>query len=131
TFTGSNSLNMGTGAISLGTPDTTRTITVSANTLTEGGVISNGTTATSLIKSGAGTLVLNGANLFTGGVTINAGTLTAGSSTALGPATNATLTFGAGSTGKFQLNGNDTIVIDLNTNPTVGTPIIENGAAGT
>ena len=50
-------------------------------------------------------LTLGGANLFTGGVTINAGTLTAGSATALGPAANATLTFGSGSTGKFQLNG--------------------------
>src|SRR4029077_8761897 len=42
-----------------------------------------------------------------------------------------TLAFGAGSTGKFQLNGFDTTVVDLNTNATVGTPIIENGAAGT
>src|SRR5439155_16275280 len=46
TFTGTNSLNLGTGAISLGTTaGTSRTVTVSANTLTEGGVISNGTTA--------------------------------------------------------------------------------------
>lgn len=124
-------LNLGTGAVSLGTSaGTARQITVnSAGTLTIGGVISNGTTATSITKAGTGTLVLNGADLFTGGVTINAGTVTAGSTTALGPAANATLTFGAGSTGKFQLNGKNTTVIDLNTNATVGTPVIENSNA--
>src|SRR5205814_8111587 len=102
--------------------------TANANTLTIGGMISNGTFANSLIKAGNGTLTLGGANLFTGGVTINAGTVTAGSTTALGPAANATLTFGSGSTGKFQLNGFNTTIIDLNTNATVGTPIIESGS---
>ena len=57
TFTGTQTLNLGTGAVSLGTAaSTSRTITVNANTLTIGGVISNGTTANSLIKAGAGTL---------------------------------------------------------------------------
>lgn len=85
----------------------------------------------SLTKSGAGILNLGGANLFTGGVTINAGTVSAGSATALGPAANATLTFGPGSTGIFQLNGNDTTVVDLNTSGTVGTPFVENSASNT
>jgi autotransporter-associated beta strand protein len=76
TFTGTSSLNLGTGAVSLGTSaGTTRTITTTASTLTLGGVISNGTTANSLIKAGAGTLALSGASTFTGGVTVNAGTL--------------------------------------------------------
>jgi len=63
-----------------------------------------------LTFAGSGITVLSGPNDFTGGVTINAGTLTAGSTTALGPAANAKLTFGASSTGKFQLNGNNTTV---------------------
>jgi autotransporter-associated beta strand protein len=118
-----------TGALSFAAPvdlgGATRQITDdnTANTTTFGGTISNG----GLIKAGNGTLALNGANTFTGGVTINAGTVTAGSTTALGPAANATLTFGSGSTGRFQLNNNNITVIDLNTNANVGTPIIENG----
>jgi fibronectin-binding autotransporter adhesin len=134
TFTGTNNLNFGTGAVTLGTSaGASRQITASANTLTIGGVISNGTTANSLIKAGNGTLTLGGANLFTGGVTINAGTVIAGSTTALGPTANATLTFGSGSTGKLQLNGNSITIVDLNTNATVGTPVIESGSgtAGT
>ena len=55
--------------------------------------------------------------------------LIAGRTTALGPSANASLTFGAGSTGKLQLNGNNTTIVNLNTNATVGTPIIESGSA--
>jgi fibronectin-binding autotransporter adhesin len=76
TFTGTNSLNLGTGAVSLGTAaGTTRTVTVTANTLTVGGAISNGTTANSLTKAGAGTLLLTGASTYDGATTINAGKL--------------------------------------------------------
>ena len=76
TFTGTQNLNLGAGAVSLGTTaGTSRTITTNANTLTVGGVISNGTTANSLIKAGTGTLVLTGANTFSGTTTINGGTL--------------------------------------------------------
>lgn len=76
TFTGTSSLNLGTGAGNLGTSaGTTRTITVSASTLTLGGLISNGVTANSLNKAGAGTLALLGNSTFTGGVTVTAGTL--------------------------------------------------------
>jgi fibronectin-binding autotransporter adhesin len=96
TFTGSNNLNLGTGAVSLGTTaGTSRTVTVNANTLTVGGVISNGTTANSLIKSGTGVLNLTGSNTFTGSATINAGTLSVsslangGSNSNLGASTNA------------------------------------------
>jgi fibronectin-binding autotransporter adhesin len=104
-----------------------------AGTITVSSVISDGGSGFGITKTGAGTLTLSGANLFTGGVTINAGTLIAGNATALGPATNATLTFGSGSTGKLQLNGNNITIIDLNTNATVGTPVIESGSgtAGT
>ena len=50
TFTGSTNLNLGTGATTLGTTaGASRTITVSANTLTLGGAITNGATAKSIV----------------------------------------------------------------------------------
>ena len=88
-FTGGNGtthdLNLGTGAVSLGTTaGTSRTITSNAGTLTLGGIISNGTTANSIIKAGNGALTLAGANTFTGGVTLNTGTLNINNAAALG-----------------------------------------------
>jgi autotransporter-associated beta strand protein len=78
TFTGTHSLDLGTGAVSLGTnAGTARTVTVSSNNLTVGGVISNGTTATGLNKSGNGTLTFSGtaANTYDGLTTLNTGNL--------------------------------------------------------
>ncbi|MFM7021998.1 MAG: autotransporter-associated beta strand repeat-containing protein [Flavobacteriales bacterium] len=75
TFTGSNALNLGTGAVDMGA--STRTATVSASTLTFGGIISG---TSGLIKAGAGTLQLgttSGAH-WTGSVTVSAGTLNLG-----------------------------------------------------
>ena len=81
TFTGSSDLNLGTGATTLGTAaGTIRTITTSAGTLTLGGVISDGSTATGITKSGSGTLVLSGVSLFSGPTTVTAGTLKLGAS---------------------------------------------------
>ena len=85
TFVGSNDLNLGTGAVDLGaTAGATRSVTVTAGTLTVGGGISNGTNGTTptinLTLAGAGTLQLNGANSYTGATTINGGTLALGSS---------------------------------------------------
>ena len=78
-------MNLGTGAVSLGTAaGTARTITTNCSVLTLGGVISNGPTANALIKAGGGTLVLTGANTYTGGTTVSAGTLSARSASALG-----------------------------------------------
>jgi autotransporter-associated beta strand protein len=74
TFTGTQNLNLGTGTVSLGSTAGSRTVTVSAKTLTVGGVISNGT-ATGLTKAGNGTLFLTGANTYTGATTVSAGTL--------------------------------------------------------
>ncbi|MEX0774541.1 MAG: autotransporter-associated beta strand repeat-containing protein [Phycisphaeraceae bacterium] len=82
TYLAGKSLNMGTGAVSLGTAaGTTRTITANGNGslfLTIGGVISNGTTANSLAKAGPGKVLLNAANLYTGVTTVTAGTLALG-----------------------------------------------------
>jgi fibronectin-binding autotransporter adhesin len=71
-----NSLNLGTGAITM---NVSPTITVSnaAATLTFGGGIAAGT-GTSITKMGAGTLALTGSNTnLTGGITVNEGTLRA------------------------------------------------------
>lgn len=75
TFTGTNSLNLGTGAVTLSANIGTiiKTFTVSASTLTLGGDIS-GTAA--LRKLGNGALVLNGATSFAGGLTVSGGTVT-------------------------------------------------------
>jgi autotransporter-associated beta strand protein len=70
TFTGTNALNLGTGAVTLGASLTT---TISASTLTVGGIISG--TGDGLIKAGNGTLVVTGSNTYSGGTTISAGTM--------------------------------------------------------
>lgn len=79
TFTGSNNLNLGTGAVTLGANSA---ITTTAGTLTVGGVIDDGASSFTLTKSGAGTLILSGANTYGGATTLSAGTLGAGSNTA-------------------------------------------------
>jgi len=113
TFTGTNDLNLGAGAVSLGSTAGTRTVTVDANTLTVGGIISNGT-ATGLTKAGAGTLVLGGVNLYSGGTTVNAGTLTVNDGATLGA-----------STGPLAVNNPNTgagtdVVLNLNGSVTTG-----------
>lgn len=72
TFTGSNNLNLGIGAVSM--PFGTAITTVAGN-LSVGGVISG--PGSILTKRGSGTLTLSGANTFSGGTTIEAGTLNA------------------------------------------------------
>ena len=86
-FTGSNALNLGTGAVSLGTNVTVNTV---AGNLTVNGVISSGSDAFGLTKAGAGTLTLGGVNSYLGGTVLDEGTLafTAGQS-------GGALTFGA------------------------------------
>ena len=70
TFAGSSSLNLGMNAVSLNVG--TRTITVSQNTLTIGGAITN---CAGLTKAGAGTLALTDNNTYSGVTTVNDGTL--------------------------------------------------------
>ncbi|MBA2703386.1 MAG: autotransporter-associated beta strand repeat-containing protein, partial [Blastocatellia bacterium] len=100
TFIGTNNINFGTGAVALGTTaGTTRIITTSAGTLTIGGVISNGTSADSLTKAGAGTLILSGANTYSGTTKISAGTLRLGASGVLSDSSSMNLNGGTFSTG--------------------------------
>jgi len=81
TFGGTNSLNLGTGAVTLGG---NIGVTVNANTLTVGGAISG---PFGLLKAGNGTLTLNGANTFSGGLTISSGLVNIGNASALGTGT--------------------------------------------
>lgn len=83
TFVGTESLNLGTGPVTLGG---NRTVTVSANTLTVGGSIGGG--AVDLTKLGGGTLTLTAGSTFTGTLAVTAGTL------ALSPTTAGAFTMG-------------------------------------
>ncbi len=78
-FAGTQSLNFGTGNITLSAAPT---INVVASTLTLGGSIQ--ATANGLTKSGAGTLALSGANSYSGGTTLSAGTVVISNATSLG-----------------------------------------------
>ncbi len=102
TFVGTNDLNLGTGAVSLGSAS--RTVTVTANTLAVGGAISGGAASAGLTKSGAGTLLLAGANTYTGVTTINTGTLQLGNGST-GSLTSGTVSVASGAA--FVLNQGD------------------------
>ena len=85
TFTGTQNLDLGAGAVAL---NASRIVIVSANTLTVDGVIGG---AYSLTKAGTGTLALTGNNTFSGTLTVQTGTLSiptvnnAGAAGPLGP----------------------------------------------
>ncbi|MDP2323937.1 MAG: autotransporter-associated beta strand repeat-containing protein, partial [Gammaproteobacteria bacterium] len=106
TFTGTDSLNLGTGAVTLGN---SLTATISASTLTVGGVIDDGASTFNLTKLGNGTLALNGQSTYNGTTIIQAGTVILGVNDAL--PTGTVLTVGASTTaGTLDLNGfNQTI----------------------
>ena len=75
TFTGGSNLNLGSGTVTLGVSPT---ITVSANTLTVGGVIDDGINTFNLTKNGPGRLTLTGlsstaANNFSGNLVLDGG----------------------------------------------------------
>ena len=77
TFTGTKALNLGTGAVAMGS--SLRTITTSASTLTVGGRISG---TGGLTKAGAGIMTLSnsgGLTNWTGTTTVNGGNLNLGS----------------------------------------------------
>ena len=86
-FTGTNDLNLGAGAVTMSNlaNSTNRVVTVNGSTLTIGGAIADGVNGNNgITKQGAGTLMLAGANTFTGPVTINQGTVKVGDGAALG-----------------------------------------------
>ncbi len=76
TFTGTQNLNLGTGAVTM---NANRLVTVAANTLTVGGVISAGTI--NLTKSGAGNLSFGSNTVTLNTVNVNSGTLISTSGT--------------------------------------------------
>jgi len=86
TFTGSNDLNLGTGAVTM---NNNRNVTVNGGTLTVGGAIGESGGNRNLTKLGVGTLILNGANTYTGTTAVNEGSLiiNGNSSTATGNVT--------------------------------------------
>ncbi|NII55029.1 autotransporter-associated beta strand repeat-containing protein [Luteibacter sp. SG786] len=80
-------------------------VSQAATTLTDSGTVVGGGT---LVKDGAGILVLSGANTYTGGSTVTAGTLQAGSATAFGGSGPVTVNAGAtldASTFKVTIGG--------------------------
>lgn len=81
TFTGTNPLDLGTGAVTLGA---SLAVNTPGATLTVGGIIGDGGNNRGLSKTGAGTLVLNGANSYTGPTSITGGVLRISQSTGLG-----------------------------------------------
>ncbi|MCU0779483.1 MAG: autotransporter-associated beta strand repeat-containing protein [Akkermansiaceae bacterium] len=103
TFVGTESLNLGTGPVTLGG---NRAVTVAANNLTVGGLIGGG--AVNLTKLGAGTLTLTAGSTFTGTLAVNAGAL-ALSPAAAGSFTMSNALSGTGtvSVNPFAANGSD------------------------
>jgi autotransporter-associated beta strand protein len=102
TLTMSNAMQSGAVKLSEGNTGRTLTTEVDSGTSTISGIIQNGGTAAgSLAKTGAGTLVLSGANTYSGTSTISAGTLQLGASNVL--ANTSSLNIGA--IGTLNLNG--------------------------
>ena len=84
----------GSGTVSSVVAGTYRLVIGGSTNTTFGGAIDNGSGVVGLTKSGTGTLLLTGANGFTGGVTLNGGTLGAGSANAIG--SSGAISFGGG-----------------------------------
>jgi fibronectin-binding autotransporter adhesin len=99
TFTGTNALHLGDGAVAMGAA--TRQVTVSASTLTLGGAIGG---AGGLTKQGNGTLRLAGVSTYAGATDVVAGTLALGVPMVSG--------FGTNGTG-WSLNGGSAVASDV------------------
>jgi autotransporter-associated beta strand protein len=99
TYGGTNDLNLGTGTVTLGTSPT---INVVARNLTVGGPIVDNGAGFGFTKTGAGTMTLLGANVFSGTLSVSNGTLQASGSGTLGGA-NASVSVSG--TGTLDLGG--------------------------
>ena len=126
-FLGTQSLNLGTGAFSLGSTAGARQITVTANTLTLGGVISDGV-ATGLTKAGAGTLVLGADNLYSGATIISAGTLQLGTGGTTGTIGT---TLGIANNGTLAINRSNTVTQSTALGTISGTGAVSHLGSGT
>ncbi|AKC82108.1 hypothetical protein IMCC26134_03735 [Verrucomicrobia bacterium IMCC26134] len=117
-----NVSNAGSVSATLGTIGSSDVFTIgnAANDLT------GGASDTVLNVTGSGTVLLGQASNYAGKFSINSGTVQIGNATALGASNTAGVAFGAGSTGILALKGNNVTVTTLNSNPTVGTPVVEN-----
>ncbi|HEY8994047.1 MAG TPA: autotransporter-associated beta strand repeat-containing protein, partial [Lacunisphaera sp.] len=93
TFTGSNSLNLGTGNVTMTAGQSG--ITVNGNTLTIGGTISGGIATKGFAKGGTGTLVFGGANNFVSPTSVAGGVLNYQNGTAFGSTSAITVSNGA------------------------------------
>jgi autotransporter-associated beta strand protein len=124
-FTGTNSLNTGTGAVTLGA---TPTVTVNANSLTVGGAISG--TGFGLTKAGAGKLVLTAGNGYTGPTNVNVGTLVVNGS--LAQASTVTVAVGATLAGTATVTaGTGVVAGNVTVNGTVAVSNAARNSAGT
>jgi len=125
-FVGSQSLDLGLGPVTM---NASRIVTVNASTLTVGGGIAGNNF--SLTKAGAGTLVVNGANTYTGGTVISNGVLQIGNAAGIPSASSTASSVNA--IGTLDLNGNSPTLSALNGSGVVdtvsgGTPILTVGA---
>ena len=101
-FTGTNDLNLGNGAVTM---NANRIVTVNGGNLTVGGAISGTTASFSLTKAGAGTLILGGANTYTGATTVTGGTLQTSAADRIHDSSAISVSSGAA----FVLGGSETV----------------------
>ncbi|MFN7339615.1 MAG: beta strand repeat-containing protein, partial [Opitutia bacterium] len=130
TLAGLNSSGLG-GSVVGNAAGSALTLSVTSGSATFAGVLGGagaGENNLSLVKSGAGTQYLNGANTFTGGVTVSAGVLSVASTASLpGFATSGRNTVAAGATLAVQNTFADADVLSLAAATTWASPAADLG----